>query len=100
MIQILGDVTAPAPDGPTSSEAVSVRGLRKSYGATRALDGIDLTIRRGEVFGLLGPNGAGKTTLVEILEGHRTRDAGEVGVLGFDPQQRDQGFRDLIGVVL
>jgi ABC-2 type transport system ATP-binding protein len=79
---------------------VRVRGLRKAYGDTRALDGVDLTITHGEVVGLLGPNGAGKTTLVEILEGHRVRDAGEVSVLGFDPADGDQGFRDRIGIVL
>src|SRR5262245_9596345 len=77
-----------------------VRGLRKSYGGQAALAGVDLMIRRGEVFGLLGPNGAGKTTLVEILEGHRTRDGGEVSVLGFDPQGRSPAFREVIGVVL
>jgi len=79
---------------------VRVRGLRKAYGDTRALDGVDLTITHGEVVGLLGPNGAGKTTLVEILEGHRRRDAGEVSVLGFDPADGDQDFRDRIGIVL
>jgi ABC-2 type transport system ATP-binding protein len=82
------------------SLAVRVRGLRKAYGDTRALDGVDLTITHGEVVGLLGPNGAGKTTLVEILEGHRARDAGEVSVLGFDPADGDQDFRDRIGIVL
>jgi len=82
------------------SPAVRVRGLRKTYGDIRALDGIDLTITHGEVVGLLGPNGAGKTTLVEILEGHRRRDAGEVSVLGYDPADGDQGFRDRIGIVL
>jgi len=79
---------------------VRVRGLCKAYGDTRALDGVDLTITHGEVVGLLGPNGAGKTTLVEILEGHRARDAGEVSVLGFDPADGDQDFRDRIGIVL
>jgi ABC-2 type transport system ATP-binding protein len=79
---------------------VVVRGLRKSYGENTVLDGVDLTIRFGEVFGLLGPNGAGKTTLVEILEGHRTREGGDVSVLGLDPQTRSQDFRDRIGVVL
>lgn len=65
--------------------AVDVRGLRKQYGDVTAVDGIDLGIRRGEVFGLLGPNGAGKTTTVEILQGNRDRDSGEVSVLGVDP---------------
>ncbi|MEV0808999.1 ABC transporter ATP-binding protein [Micromonospora sp. NPDC050200] len=66
--------------------AISVRGLRKAYGDNVAVAGVDLDVRRGEVFALLGPNGAGKTTTVEILEGYRQRDAGEVSVLGSDPE--------------
>ncbi|MDA0183746.1 ABC transporter ATP-binding protein [Solirubrobacter phytolaccae] len=81
-------------------DAVRVRGLRKAYGEHVALDGVDLTVARGEVLALLGPNGAGKTTLVEILEGHRRADAGAVSVLGFDPARRERGFRERIGVVL
>ena len=65
--------------------AVHVCGLVKAYSGVRAVNGIDLDIRRGEIFALLGPNGAGKTTTVEILEGYRTRDGGEVSVLGYDP---------------
>ena len=65
----------------TRELAISVRGLRKAYGDTVAVDGVDLEVRRGEIFALLGPNGAGKTTTVEILEGFRKRDAGEVRVL-------------------
>ena len=68
-----------------------VRGLRKSYGERTAVDGVDLEVARGEVFALLGPNGAGKTTTVEILEGYRTRDAGEVSVLGHDPANATPG---------
>src|SRR5207302_11422105 len=65
-----------------------------------ALREVSFTIEQGEVFGLLGPNGAGKTTTVEILEGYRKRDAGEVRVLGFDPQEAARAFRERIGVVL
>jgi ABC-2 type transport system ATP-binding protein len=80
--------------------AIEVRGLRKRYGAVEAVAGIDLAVRRGEVFALLGPNGAGKTTALEILEGHRGRDTGEVSVLGFDPGRRERAFRERIGIVL
>ena len=80
--------------------AISVRGLRKSYGPLEAVRGVDFDIESGEVFGLLGPNGAGKTTTVEILEGYRARDAGEVRVLGHDPQRPGPEFRQRIGVVL
>jgi ABC-2 type transport system ATP-binding protein len=80
--------------------AISVRELRKSYGAYEALRGISFEIGEGEVFGLLGPNGAGKTTTIEILEGYRTRDAGDVEVLGFDPERAGSAFRERIGVVL
>jgi ABC-2 type transport system ATP-binding protein len=80
--------------------AISVRGLRKSYGALEAVRGVDFEIETGEVFGLLGPNGAGKTTTVEILEGYRERDAGDVAVLGNDPQRPGPDFRQRIGVVL
>jgi ABC-2 type transport system ATP-binding protein len=80
--------------------AITVRSLRKSYGATEAVRGIDFEVRRGEVFGLLGPNGAGKTTTVEILEGYRPRDEGEVEVLGADPATARGDWRERIGVVL
>jgi len=81
-------------------EAISVRGLRKTYGDVQAVRGIDLTVHRGEVFALLGPNGAGKTTSVEILEGYRERSAGEVDVLGHDPAKRSRAMRSRIGIVL
>src|SRR6476620_4752076 len=80
--------------------AIEVSGLRKAYGNLEAVRGVDFTIETGEVFGLLGPNGAGKTTTVEILEGYRKRDGGEVRVLGFDPQDGARAFRERIGVVL
>ena len=80
--------------------AISVRGLRKSYGALEAVRGIDFEVARGEVFGLLGPNGAGKTTTVEILEGYRKRDAGEVEVFETDPATAGGEWRERIGVVL
>lgn len=79
--------------------AVHVRGLRKRYGGVTAVDGIDLGIRRGEVFGLLGPNGAGKSTTVEILQGNRDRDAGEVSVLGSDPATGTRAWRSRVGIV-
>jgi ABC-2 type transport system ATP-binding protein len=76
-----------------------VAGLRKSYGNHEAVAGIDFEIASGEVFGLLGPNGAGKTTTVEILEGYRDRDGGEVEVLGEDPGRAGRAWRDRIGIV-
>ena len=79
---------------------ISVRGLRKSYGDHEVVRGIDLDVRRGEVFAFLGPNGAGKTTTVEILEGYRSRNGGEVSVLGQDPASADPRWRARIGLVL
>ena len=79
---------------------ISARGLRKSYGDVEALRGIDLEVERGEVFAFLGPNGAGKTTTVEILEGYRKPDAGDVAVLGEDPQRAGRRWRERIGIVL
>jgi len=80
--------------------AISVTALRKSYGATRAVDELDFEVGAGEVFGLLGPNGAGKTTTVEILEGYRRPDAGSVRVLGLDPVRDGRRLRPQIGVML
>jgi ABC-2 type transport system ATP-binding protein len=80
--------------------AIEVQGLRKVYRGHEAVAGIDLAVARGEVFALLGPNGAGKTTTVEILEGHRRRDAGEVRVLGQDPGTAGRTWRARIGIVL
>ena len=80
--------------------AIAVRDLHKSYGSLEAVRGIDFHVERGEVFGLLGPNGAGKTTTVEILEGYRKRDRGEVEVLGTDPALARGDWRERIGVVL
>ena len=85
------------------SSVINVRGLAKSYGSNQAVAGIDLSIAQGEIFALLGPNGAGKTTTVEILEGFRDRDSGEVTVLGTDPSVKgDAGriWRNRIGIVL
>jgi len=91
-------------------DAIRVRGLRKVYGETVAVDGVDLDVSHGEVFALLGPNGAGKTTTVEVLEGYRRRDQGEVSVLGVDPAtaqgRRGTGdpvakrWRERVGIVL
>jgi ABC-2 type transport system ATP-binding protein len=80
--------------------AIEVRDLRKSYAGVEAVRGITFSVEAGEVFGLLGPNGAGKTTTVEILEGYRTRDAGDVAVLGHDPARAERLLRERIGVVL
>lgn len=85
------------------SKVISVSQLHKKYGQTQAVDGLDLEIEQGEIFALLGPNGAGKTTTVEILEGFRDRDSGDVKVLGFDPATKGsagQAWRDRIGIVL
>src|SRR5437764_12812792 len=80
--------------------ALRVRGLRKEYGDATALDGVDLDVATGEIFALLGPNAAGKSTAVEILEGLRDRDGGEVSVLGTDPARADHRWRARVGVVL
>jgi ABC-2 type transport system ATP-binding protein len=79
--------------------AITVRNLHKRYRNQVALDGVDLDVEHGEVFALLGPNGAGKTTTIEILEGHRGRDSGDVAVLGQDPGQAGDEFRARIGIV-
>jgi len=86
-----------------TSAAIEVRGLSKKYGNKVAVAGIDLTVERGEIFALLGPNGAGKTTTVEILEGYRVANSGQVRVLGFDPATKGgpaQKWRNQIGIVL
>jgi ABC-2 type transport system ATP-binding protein len=89
-------------DVMTGDSVIQVRGLRKSYGTTTAIDGVDLDVTRGEVFALLGPNGAGKTTAVEILEGYRRRDGGTATVLSEDPAEagRNRRWRARIGIVL
>ncbi|HUY46472.1 MAG TPA: ABC transporter ATP-binding protein [Streptosporangiaceae bacterium] len=92
--------TAASTTAGSSRLAVEVRGLVKSYSGKQAVMGIDLAIRQGEVFALLGPNGAGKTTTVEILEGYRTRDHGEVSVLGVDPGHHRSRLKSRIGIVL
>src|SRR5919204_5115456 len=79
---------------------ISVKGLRKSYDGFEAVRGIDLEVGAGEIFAFLGPNGAGKTTTVEILEGYRSRSAGDVGVLGVEPERTDRGWRNRVGFVL
>jgi len=92
-------LASPAVGTDRVAPAVSVRGLRKSYGGRVVLDGLDLDVHRGECFALLGPNGAGKTTTIEVLEGVRRRDAGEVRVLGEDPATAGRAWRARIGVV-
>ena len=80
--------------------AIAVAGLTKHYGDTHAVDGLDLEIKRGEVFALLGPNGAGKSTTVEVLEGFRARTGGDVSVLGHDPAKPTREWRERLGVML
>jgi ABC-2 type transport system ATP-binding protein len=87
------------PDDETVT-ALRIRGLRKTYAGRPAVAGIDLDVAEGTVHSLLGPNGAGKTTTVEILEGHRRRDGGEVSVLGADPATAGRAWRARIGIVL
>ena len=99
MIQTTPDQTAGLAPGGTEA-AISVQGLRKRYGDREAVAGIDLEIRAGEIVAFLGPNGAGKTTTVEILEGFRDRDGGEVRVLGEDPATAGRDWRERIGIVL
>jgi ABC-2 type transport system ATP-binding protein len=84
----------------TATHAITVEDLRKSYGEVKAVRGINLEVRAGEVFGLLGPNGAGKTTTVEILEGLRDRSGGNVSVLGFDPSTQPKEVKARVGVCL
>ena len=94
-------VGTPIEDGAADPEcAVRVRGLVKSYGDVAAVSGVDFDIARGEVFALLGPNGAGKTTTVEILEGFRRRDGGDVAVLGVDPGRHRARLKPRVGIVL
>jgi ABC-2 type transport system ATP-binding protein len=81
------------------TSAITVRDLHMSYRNQVALDGVDLDVSHGEVFALLGPNGAGKTTTIEILEGHRSRDSGDVAVLGEDPGRAGDEYRARIGIV-
>lgn len=82
------------------TNAIDVSGLTKAYGDLRAVNGVSFSVPEGQVFAILGPNGAGKSTTVEILEGHRERDSGEVSVLGLDPATGGRTFRDRIGIVL
>jgi ABC-2 type transport system ATP-binding protein len=84
----------------TEGLAIEVRDLRKSYGEIEAVRGVSFEVSRGEVFCLLGPNGAGKTTIVEILEGYRTRTAGEAWVLGMNPAHGPRQLRERVGIVL
>jgi len=84
----------------TATEVVTVEDLRVSYGDTLAVDGVSLTIRRGEIFGILGPNGAGKTTTVECIGGLRRPDSGSISVLGLNPRTQAKALHERVGVQL
>ncbi|MFC8173489.1 ATP-binding cassette domain-containing protein [Streptomyces sp. NPDC057325] len=90
--------SSPTPDPAGTPPAVEVTGVTKSYGGRKAVDGVSLSIRRGEFFGLLGPNGAGKSTLVEIMEGLRRADSGTVSVFGEPPWPRNTALLPRMGV--
>jgi ABC-2 type transport system ATP-binding protein len=97
------EVAAVARGGPAGHDTAAViecRDLRKRYGDVEAVAGVTFDVRAGEVFGLLGPNGAGKTTTIEILEGIRTGDAGDLRVLGLDPRRDARQIKSRIGVQL
>jgi ABC-2 type transport system ATP-binding protein len=79
---------------------ISIEGLRKFYGAVKAVDGISFQIQAGEIFGMVGPNGSGKTTTIECIEGLRHPDEGIVRVLGLDPQQEIYALRERTGIQL
>src|SRR5438445_11320250 len=98
----LGGATGSGLPQAAAAPAIVVENLTKSYGRTRALDGLSITVAAGEIFALLGPNGAGKTTTLEILEGFRTRDTGRAEVLGLDPGDRAtaRALRERVGLVL
>ncbi|WP_394215007.1 ABC transporter ATP-binding protein [Brachybacterium vulturis] len=90
--------TLPVPATSTTTAAISLRGVHKQYGAVRALDGLDLEIRPGEIVALLGPNGAGKSTAMEMMVGLATPDAGQVRIRGTDPATATR--TGLIGTML
>jgi len=99
MSEAQGAATLESPDA-RDGPAVRTEKLRKVFGALVAVDALDLTIHRGEVFGLLGPNGAGKTTTVEIVEGYRRADGGRIRVLGEDPARGGRTLRARVGLML
>jgi ABC-2 type transport system ATP-binding protein len=96
------EAVQPGTSRAIPGSAVTVTGLRKSYGQVEAVRGVSFTVEHGEIFALLGPNGAGKTTTLEVLEGFKPRDGGSVSVLGTDPGDRSAGrrLREQIGLVL
>src|SRR5579859_5925570 len=96
----LGGAAGDGPPEAAAAPAIVVENLTKSYGRTRALDGLSITVAAGEVFALLGPNGAGKTTALEILEGYRLPDAGAVRVLGLHPRRDARRLKLQMGVML
>ncbi len=95
-----GASSGPSPRVAGVAPVIEVTGLRKSYGEVERIHGISFEVQAGEIFGFLGTNGAGKTTTIEILEGYRPRNAGQVSVLGSDPARGDRAWRNRIGLVL
>jgi ABC-2 type transport system ATP-binding protein len=100
IMDTMSPTMTPTTTDITTDTVIAVDDLRVRYGATLAVDGVSLAIRRGEIFGILGPNGAGKTTTVECIGGLRTPDSGSISVLGLDPRADRDAVRERLGIQL